>query len=62
MVLGRRSPSYKWDRRRHSLFPLTPVRARGTSINLRVLYMSLLLHKEARLWVEAEDKARGSRL
>ena len=38
------------------------MRARGTSISLKVLYMSLLLHIEARVWAEVEDKADELRL
>ena len=61
-VLGQRSRSHQWDRHGHSLFLLTPVRARGTSISLRVLYRSLLLHREAGVWVKAKDRAHGPKL
>ena len=60
--MGHLSPNHQWDQCRHRLFPLNPVRARGTSISLRVLYRSLLLHKEAMVWAEAEDKAHKPRL
>ena len=42
----------------------TPMRVRGTSLSPRVLHRSLLLHrqaKEARVWVEAEDRAHKLR-
>ena len=60
--MGHLSPSHQWDRCGHSLFLLTPVLARGTSISLRVLYMSLLLHIEDRESVEVKDRAHGPRL
>ena len=63
--LGRNSHNHQWDMHRHSLFLLTPVRARGTSISPKVLHMHLLLHKqarEARVWVEVEDRAHKPRL
>ena len=63
--MGHLSPSHHLDRHGHSLFLLTPVRERGTSISPRVVYKSLLLHgqaREAEVWVEVEDKAHGPRL
>ena len=43
--MGQCSPSHHWDKRGHSLFLLTLVRAR-----------------EARVWVEVEDRAHELRL
>ena len=59
-VLGRRSPSYQWDKCRHSLFLHTPVWIRGTSFSGRVLYKHLRQHRQvrgARLWIEVRDMA-----
>ena len=39
--MGHLSPSHQWDWRGHSLFPLTLVRARGTSFCPRLLYIRL---------------------
>ena len=58
--MGQHNPNRQWDMHGHSLFLLTPARARGTSISPKVLQKRLLLHKqakEARVWVEAEDRA-----
>ena len=58
--MGQHSPSHQWDMHGHSLFLLTPVRVRGTSISPKVLHNHLLFHKqakEAKLWVKAGDKA-----
>ena len=54
-----------WDKKTQSLvgqartqFVIShPMWAKGTNINLRVLYKSLLLHREAKVWVEAEGRA-----
>ena len=54
--------NHQWDRCGHSLFPLTLVRAKGTSISPKVLYRSFLLHREVRVWAEAKDKAHRPRL
>ena len=63
--MGQHSPNHQWDMRKHSLFLLNPMRARWTSINLRVLHGRLLLHKqakEARVWVKVKEKAHRPRL
>ena len=64
--MGQRIPSHQWDRRRRSLFLLTPIQARGTNINLKVLHERLLLYRyaiETRVWVkvEVEDRVHGPR-
>ena len=59
-TMGHLSPSHRWDLHRRSMFLLTPVRARGTSISPRVLHKCLMLHRQAtlaRVWVEVEDRA-----
>ena len=59
MVLGCPSLSHQWDQHRHSLFPLW---VRGTGIRLQVLHKHLRFHKqakEAKLWVEVEDRSTG---
>ena len=61
--MGHRSPSHQWDMRGHSLFLLTPMWARGTSISLRVLHKHLLLRRWAtwaKAWVGVEAKISRS--
>ena len=61
-VMGHHSPSHQWGMHRGSLFLLTLPWAREDSISLspKVLHKHLLFHrqaKEARVWVEVEDRA-----
>ena len=59
-VLGRRSPSYQWDRYRHSLFLHTLVWVKGTSLSRRVVYKDFRQHRQVRgvgLWVEVRNRA-----
>ena len=54
------SPNHQWDVHRLSLFLLTPLWAKGTSINLRVLHKPLILHNHAewaKAWVEVKVRA-----
>ena len=63
--MRQRSPNHQWNKRGNNLFLLTPVQARGASISPRVLHKRLLLHRrarDARVWVEVEDRAHGPRV
>ena len=57
--MGHLSPSHQWDLHRRNMFFLTLVRARGTSVSLRVQHIHLSCHRqarEARVWVEDEGR------
>ena len=58
--MGHLYPNHQWDMRRRNLFLLTSAWARGTSICPRVRHKHRLDRRqarEARAWVEVEDKA-----
>ena len=58
--MGHPSPSHQWDIHRLGLFLCTLPWARGTNSSPRVLQRPLLLHyqaKQARAWVEVENRA-----
>ena len=48
-VMGHLSPNRQWDMHEHSLFLLTPAKARGTDISPRVPHKHLLFRRWATL-------------
>ena len=58
-IRGHHSPDHQWDISRLNMFLLTPARARGIGISLRVRHEHRVFHRQAkgaRVWVEVEGR------